>query len=374
MQEALNLARRGGYHVSPNPLVGCVIVKNDTIIARGWHHRYGEAHAEVDAIKHACESTTGATLYVNLEPCCHYGKTAPCTDAIVKAGISRVVCSMEDPNSKVAGNGINELLKRGVRVTMGVNQRNAIWLNRAYIKQIVTGIPYITYKMAMTLDGKIATRTGDSKWISSMDSRRQVHKMRKSIGNIMIGATTVAHDNPRLTARCHGKEEINLRIIIDGDKVIPYSHEVIGNSLFKTVIFTNKDGRKKYIDLPKHIEMIEVSGNTIGVDLDEVVQVLGARGINHIMCEGGSILGGQLLMESLIDEIDLFIAPKILGDVSGKSMIQGFNNDFINQAKALFIISTRFLGDDLYVRAIPKEVQQCSPVWLKMLEVSKRLK
>jgi diaminohydroxyphosphoribosylaminopyrimidine deaminase/5-amino-6-(5-phosphoribosylamino)uracil reductase len=368
MKQALSLAKLGGYLVSPNPKVGCVIVKDGKVVGKGYHSKCGGAHAEAIALAEAGRAAHNATLYVNLEPCCHYGRTPPCTEAIIRAGLSRVVYAMDDPNPLMQGKSAAILEKAGVAVQKDVCKKEAIWLNRAYIKHSLTGRPYVTYKMAMTIDGKSATSTGDSQWISGTESRDKVHFMRRQIGNIMIGGGTALKDNPRLTARSANVEIINLRIIIAGTEKIPREAQLLASSKFATLVFAAEKTRDAYRGLPDNVEVEFVVDNDGYIDMGDVLSNLGARGVNHVLCEGGASLGGNLLKQSFIDEVVVFLAPKIMGDDQGRGMFFGVQNDSALCAKELKLLAMKTTGKDIMLRYVLKEVVECSPVWSKLLE------
>jgi len=368
MKQAIALAKHGDFLVSPNPRVGCVIVKDGKIVGKGWHRKCGEAHAEVIALKDAGSAARDATLYVNLEPCCHFGRTPPCSEAIVRAGIRQVIYAMDDPNPLMRGKGAASIARAGVFIQKNVCKKESIWLNRAYIKHSLTGIPYVTYKMAMTMDGKSATGTFDSQWISCAESREKVHRMRRQIGNIMIGGATVTKDDPRLTARIAGGEKINLRIIVAGAEKLKRDSNIFSNSAFATLVFASKKMKIFYRELPDNVEVEFLDDIDGRVDINEVLRILGTRGINHVLCEGGASLGGSLFTQSLIDEIVIFLAPKIMGADEGRGIFCGLHNDNASLAKELKLLATKKSGRDIMLRGIPKEVVECSPVWSRLLE------
>ena len=354
MRVALRQAKRGGCFVSPNPKVGCIIVKNGCIIGRGYHRRWGAAHAEVEALLQARTDARGATLYVNLEPCCHYGRTPPCTEAIIQAGIRRVVYSLDDPDNRVAGQGCKQLIKAGIVVEKGLCATQAAWLNRAYLKHRLTGKPYVTYKMAMTLDGKTATRTGEAHWISCPSSRAFVHKMRREIGNVMVGGQTAVDDNPRLTARGKGFEFINLRIVVAGGTVLAKDSNLLAPGPHQTLLFASRDQLEHYHRLPENVAVEFLPSQEGEIDLQDVLHNLGSRGLNHILCEGGANLGGSLFRQKMIDELVVFVAPKIMGDDMGKSILQGLHNSNVAQMQSVKIKKVQKIGSDYMFIVLPE--------------------
>jgi diaminohydroxyphosphoribosylaminopyrimidine deaminase/5-amino-6-(5-phosphoribosylamino)uracil reductase len=312
MRLALKLAKKGRGKTSPNPMVGAVVVKNGEIVGRGYHRRFGELHAEANALKACQDRAEGATLYVNLEPCCHHGKTPPCTDMIIKSGIKKVVCATLDPNSQVNGRGIRALREGGVEVRLGISEEEAKKLNEVYIKFITTGLPFVMLKVAQTLDGRIATKLGDSKWITEKDSRRFVHSLRASVDAVLVGAGTVKRDDPKLTIHdARGKDPI--RIILDSSERIPRSLRIIkGNKNGKTVTATTN--RKPNGKLKEKVEVWNLKKSRDGkVDLKCLLKKAGENQITSLLVEGGSEVLTSFFKEKLVDKIYYFLSPKILG-------------------------------------------------------------
>lgn len=324
MKRALDLAKNGAGRTAPNPMVGALIVKEDRIIGEGWHEQFGGPHAETNAIMSLKESAEGATIYVTLEPCSHYGKTPPCVDAIIKNGFSKVVIAMPDPNPLVAGRSIEKLKKHGIEVTQGVMSEEAIKLNEAFIKFITTGKPLMVLKTAMTLDGKIASSTGDSRWISSDSSRTYTHMLRNQYSGIMVGIGTVLADDPTLTARPGIDPH---RIIVDSSAKIPLTANVLNleRSAGMTIIATTNKA------LPEKVDALESKGAKVlvlpdingKVDLNALVDELGKLSIDSVLVEGGSELNYSLLEAGLIDKVISFIAPKIIGGRNAKTPVGG---------------------------------------------------
>jgi len=324
MKECFKLAKKGFGKVLPNPMVGCVVLdKNGNVVSKGYHHKYGENHAERDALlKLKNYEADGGTLYVNLEPCSHYGKTPPCTDLIIEHKLKRVVIGMKDVNPKV--DGLTKLKNAGIEVTTGVLEEDAKFLNRVFIKNMTQKMPYVVLKTATTLDGKIATKTGDSKWITSSDARKEVYKMRKEFDCILTSSNTVISDNPTM--------EHEFKCILDKDKRIPENAKIFeqGNIYLSTKENTPlKDGK---------------------LDIKYVLKELYKKGIYTVFVECGGTLAGSMLKKGLIDEVYQFIAPKILNDNDGKSCFNGENVEKISASKNLKIYSTTIIGADLLIK------------------------
>ncbi|MBI5888439.1 MAG: bifunctional diaminohydroxyphosphoribosylaminopyrimidine deaminase/5-amino-6-(5-phosphoribosylamino)uracil reductase RibD [Deltaproteobacteria bacterium] len=318
MREALALAKKGLGKTSPNPTVGAVIVKNGRVIARGFHKKAGRPHAEIAAFKDAKESVKGATLYVTLEPCCHYGKTPPCTGAVVRSGIKRVVAGMLDPNRLVAGKGAGILRRAGIDVTSGVLELECAELNEWYIKYITKKMPYVTLKLAMSIDGRIATAAGESKWITGVEARRHVHKMRSESDAVMVGLNTVLKDDPALTVRLvKGKNPA--RVVVDSSLRTPLDAKIFDNAgKVRLIIFTTNAAPADKIKKAraKGAEVVTVpksAGMGGGVDLKKVLRELGSRAIASLLVEGGGSLGASFIKACLVDRISFFIAPIVLG-------------------------------------------------------------
>ncbi len=310
MHLALIEAERGRGHTSPNPMVGCVIVKNDRVVASGYHRRAGKPHAEIDALKKLGGRAQGATAYVTLEPCNHIGRTGKCTDALLDAGIRRVVCGMRDPNPNVAGGGAARLRRAGIRVDVGVLEGKCRTLNEAFIKWATTGRPLVTLKAAISLDGRIATASGDSKWISNLQSRKKAHQLRAEHDAILVGAQTIIRDDPELTTRlARGKNA--QRVILDGRLRVPSSARAISGAL----IVTCSSNTKKIHALQRRgAEVIQVRGDRRGrVNLPNLLDELGRRQITSLLVEGGGEVHGQFVASGLADKLVLFVSPRIIG-------------------------------------------------------------
>lgn len=312
MKLALSLARKGEGKVSPNPMVGAVIVKNGKIVGSGYYRKFGETHAEVNALKQAGKRAQGGTMYLNLEPHSFYGKTPPCTDSIIKAGIKKVFCSMRDPNPKVNGKGIKRLRDEGIKVNLGLLEDEAKRLNEVYLKYMTTGIPFVILKVAQSLDGKIATPAGDSKWITSEDARDYVHRLRGRVDAVLVGSKTISKDDPEMTIhKQRGGNPLRMILTAKGD-VPPDCRIIRDNKDRKTVIVTSK--------LTPSLkgcgaEIWEIRKNKSGeVDLPEFLKKAGQQGIASILVEGGKETFTSFLKDRLVDKFYYFLSPKIIGE------------------------------------------------------------
>ncbi|MBR1859348.1 MAG: bifunctional diaminohydroxyphosphoribosylaminopyrimidine deaminase/5-amino-6-(5-phosphoribosylamino)uracil reductase RibD [Selenomonadaceae bacterium] len=349
MEIALNIAANARGRTSPNPMVGAVIVKDGRIIAEGWHRKAGTPHAEVHALNMAGELAEGATLYVTLEPCSHFGRTPPCANAIVNAGIKRVVAAMSDPNSKVAGNGFKILTDAGIEVKVGVLEYEAKKLNEVFLKWITTKMPFVTLKTAMSLDGKIATASGQSQWITCAESRKRVHELRDINDAIMVGVGTVLADNPTLTARIDGGKN-PIRIIVDSNARTPIEANVVTDGQAQTIIAVTENAPRNKIEALKNLGVdIITAGNDKRVDLTLLMRELGKRDITSVFVEGGGTLNFSLLNENLVDKLYAFIAPKIIGGRNALTSVEG--DGFINLSDAALLhdIKTELVGDDVLI-------------------------
>lgn len=355
MRRVLELARMGWGRTNPNPLVGAVIVKDGRIIAEGFHQLLGCDHAEIEAFKNANEEVAGGKLYVNLEPCSHYGRTPPCADAIVKAQIKEVVVAMEDPNPKVAGKGIEILRNAGIKVTLGVLEDEARKLNEIFIKYITNKIPFVIMKAAMTLDGKIATSAGDSKWISGNNSRQYVHNLRDRVAAIMVGVNTVISDNPSLTTRLENIEGRDpVRIIVDSQGRIPLDSKVVNlESKADTIIATtreiNRDREKSLID--KGLRIIKTESISGKVDLASLMEELYKMELDSVLLEGGGTLNAAALEAGIVDKVLIFVAPKIIGGESAPTPVEGSGVKLMKDAITLREINVSRYDNDLLIEA-----------------------
>ena len=350
MRRALHLAEKGKGRTSPNPMVGAVLIKNGKVVGEGYHARAGEAHAEILALRQAGEAARGSTLYLNLEPCAHYGRTPPCAPEVIRARVKRAVIGMEDPNPLVRGRGLKRLRRAGLDVEIGILEKECQKLNEFYCKYILTKEPFVILKVAATLDGKIATREGESKWISGETSRRFVHRMRDQVDGVVVGIGTVLKDDPQLTGRIK-KGRDPYRIVLDSQLRIPEDARVIGDSPSKTIIATTE-----WIDKDK-IERLENKGVQVllfdskqgRVDLRQCLNKLGEMGMMGLLVEGGSRINGSFLDEGLIDKILVFLSPKLIGDGEALGIFGGSGKATLNEAIPLNEVRLRRLGEDVLI-------------------------
>lgn len=358
MQLALDLAGTAKGYTNPNPIVGAVLVKDGVIVGTGLHRKAGEPHAEVHAFNMAGEHAKGATLYVTLEPCSHYGKTPPCANLVVQSEVSRVVVAMMDPNPAVAGRGIQMIKDAGIEVEVGLLEEKARKLNERFIHNMLTNRPYVISKFAMTLDGKIATHTGDSKWITSNEARLQVHELRNEVDAILVGIGTVLADDPSLTTRLpEGRGKNPVRIILDSGLRIPLEVNVLNTKEAPTIIVTkrNVDQQKIPILEEKGVSFIFVSENETGIDLNELLDELYKRGITDVLVEGGAEVNSSFLNAGLINKYYIYIAPKIIGGRNSKSPFTGEDKEKMGEAIELKYDTVQQIGEDLCIIAYPKK-------------------
>jgi diaminohydroxyphosphoribosylaminopyrimidine deaminase/5-amino-6-(5-phosphoribosylamino)uracil reductase len=340
MQRALQLAELGRLTVSPNPMVGCVLVKNNQIIGEGFHQRAGEPHAEVYALKNASEDTKGATAYVTLEPCCHTGRTPPCTQALIAAGIKTVYIACLDPNPLVAGKGIEALKAAGIEVHVGLYEQEAISLNKIFFHFTQTRRPYVICKWAMSLDGRTITHPEDTRVISSSDSLQHSHEIRQSVDAIVIGARTASLDNPQLTVRHVGAIKQPLRFILASKGNLPFNLKIFDPSLpSKTIVVTTSFAKESWLKAAKekNIEVWHCATKNQLIDLHDFLNQLGQTNITSILVEGGESLHASFFAEDLVNEVQVYIAPKIISQ--------------LNKKKPLFNLSTTTIGQDIFINA-----------------------
>ena len=363
IRRCLELASKGAGRTSPNPIVGAVIVRDGKIVTEGFHRKAGLSHAEVEAIRSVGATTGGCpdtTLYVNLEPCCHHGRTPPCTSAILKSGIRRVVVGVVDPNPKVAGKGIALLRKNGVKVTVGVMAEECRRANEAYFKFITTGRPFVILKVAATLDGMVATQEGEARWITSTASRREVHRLRDRVDAILVGANTVARDNPRLTTRLPGRKGHDpIRIILDSHLYADPDAAVFdkgdsprkGRSMIATVEPLLPERRRLFEK--KGVEILICRKKPDGpVDLADLLDRLGQKGITSLLLEGGPTVHSSFLRERLVDKFMTFYSPRFLGG-TGLPMFSGLTTHGLKGLPTLENLSCKQIGPDLLVTGYP---------------------
>ncbi|MCZ6872687.1 MAG: bifunctional diaminohydroxyphosphoribosylaminopyrimidine deaminase/5-amino-6-(5-phosphoribosylamino)uracil reductase RibD [bacterium] len=350
MQRALLLAVKGTGRVSPNPMVGCVIVKGGQVVGEGFHQRFGTPHAEIHALHEASTHAGDATLYVNLEPCCHTGKTPPCVDAVIAAGIKHVVVSMRDPNPLVSGAGLERLQEAGIAVRAGVCEAEARLLNEAFIKHVVTKKPFVTLKCAISLDGKIATKTGAARWITGSGARNYVHQLRHAVDAIVVGIGTVLQDDPLLTTRLPDGQGINpLRLIVDSTLRLPLSVRVAAVSPeCQTLVATTERASEPHCRrLQKRgVEIVRLPSYDDGrVNIEALWHYLGARGVASVLVEGGATLSASLIARRLVDKVQFFIAPKIIGG-DGLSVIGPCGVEDMQQAIQLHTMTGQRIDGD----------------------------
>ncbi len=355
MRLALQLAKKGMGKTSPNPMVGAVVVRGETVVGRGYHHRAGEPHAEILALRQAGEKARGATLYLNLEPCDHFGRTPPCTRAILRARIKRVVAGMKDPNPLVSGKGIRRLRRAGVKVDTGVLEDECRELNGPFRKYITTRTPFVILKAAVSLDGKVATRSGDSRWISGEDSRAYVHRLRSIVDAVMVGIGTILRDDPLLNVRLpEGKNLFHpLRVIVDSRLRIPFHSRVVQTAgQYRTLVATTR------LASPSRAKRLRQTGLDLivvrkdphgGVNLKALMKELGRRGILSVLLEGGPTLNAGALQERIVDRVLMFMAPKIIGGEKAPGMVGGKGILRVRDARSVTILKTRRFGSDFMI-------------------------
>lgn len=351
MKRALELAVKGIGMVNPNPMVGAVIVKDNKVIGEGFHEKYGHAHAERNAVKNAVEDIEGATIYVTLEPCAHYGKTPPCVDLLIEKKVRKVVIGMLDPNPLVVGKSIKKLKENNIEVKVGVKEKECRKLNEVFIKYITTKKPFVIMKAGISIDGKIATSSGESKWITSERSRLHSHELRNRMSGIMVGINTVLSDDPSLTYRGEHKGKDPIRIIIDSTLKVPFESKVIKYNNNNTIVacVENTDLIKKEKLEKMGVKIIETKSKKGKVDLQEVVEKLGKEKIDSILLEGGGTLNFSALKEGIVDKVRFYIAPKIIGGENSKNSVsgQGFYN--LDDCVNLKDMSYEQMGNEIVV-------------------------
>lgn len=360
MKCALSLARLAMGYTSPNPAVGAVVVKDGLIVGMGYTQPVGCEHAEVLALRQAGHKAQGATMYVTLEPCPHYGRTPPCTQAIIDAGISEVHMALLDPNPVVSGCGLRRLSEKGIKTHIGMCEQQASEINEAYTKHITTGLPFVVAKFAMSLDGKIATKTGDSKWITKEETRKYAHALRHTADAIMVGVNTVVADDPRLTAKgCGGRggtgKKQPLRLVIDSKGKVPLESRIFdppGGVLVAVVAPFDSAKKQKLIEVGA--EVVELPARGGSVDIIELLKLLGRRGIVTVLVEGGGKLLGSLFDHRLVDKVLAFISPIIIGGYEAVS-VGGNGVDNIARALRLTRVDIKTFGDDVLVTGYPEK-------------------
>lgn len=361
MLRAAALAERGSGFVNPNPLVGCVIVRDGRVIGEGWHERYGGLHAERSALKNCTEDPRGAVMYVTLEPCCHYGKNPPCTEAVIGAGIARVVVGSDDPNPQVAGKGLQQLRDAGISVTTGVCKAECDRLNRIFFHYITTGTPYCILKTAMTADGKTATRTGKSKWITGEASRAHVHKTRKRVAAIMCGIGTVLADDPMLNCRTDNPSH-PVRVVCDTHLRLPLASKLVQTAQEIPVIAAccDPDPEKRTQLEAAGVEVLPLPAENGHVDLRTLMRALGEKHLDSILLEGGAQLHEAALRAGIVQQVQIYIAPKIFGGTDAKPAIGGTGIAEVADAYQLSAPEITRFGDDILLDYTVKGADACS--------------
>jgi len=357
MARAIQLAKKGLYTTEPNPRVGCVLVKDDQIVGEGWHLRAGEPHAEINALKQAGENARGATAYVSLEPCSHHGRTPPCADALVNAGVSRVVAAMQDPNPQVSGSGLKRLADAGIETESGLLEQQAKAINPGFIKRMSKGLPYVRAKLAMSLDGRTAMASGESMWITGDAARQDVQKLRARSSAILTGSGTVLADDPSLNVRLTADElgisgEVRqpLRVVVDNHLSSSQDAKMFGLAGKNLVITAAPSSEHWQKD---SVEILQLAEQNSRIDLHELMLNLAEREINEVHVEAGSVLCGALLEAGLIDEIIIYMAPHIMGDAAkGLFHLPGLKE--MKQRIDLEIKDIRPIGRDWRITVVPK--------------------
>ncbi|MCB7128889.1 MAG: bifunctional diaminohydroxyphosphoribosylaminopyrimidine deaminase/5-amino-6-(5-phosphoribosylamino)uracil reductase RibD [Candidatus Brocadiales bacterium] len=364
MQVALELAGKGIGRVEPNPMVGAVMVKDGKVVGQGHHEYFGGPHAEVCVLEEAGSSSRGATLYVTLEPCAHHGKTSPCVERLIEAGIKRVVMATMDPNPETKSKGADKLRQAGVEIVTGVMAEEAGKLNAPFFKLMTVGLPYVTAKWAMSLDGKTATHTGDSQWISSQESREYAHKVRSQMDMMVVGIGTVLRDDPLLTCRHHEGGRNPKRLVMDTRARLPLDSKLVRTvSESEVVVATTHHAPAERLDkLSKAgCRLMIVEGRGSKVDPVELMMLLGKEKITNILVEGGGILMASFFEEGLVDKVMAFISPKIIGGGEASMPVLGIGADKVEDALALKDVSTRVFGEDVLIEGIVPHTHKQEP-------------
>jgi diaminohydroxyphosphoribosylaminopyrimidine deaminase / 5-amino-6-(5-phosphoribosylamino)uracil reductase len=355
MSHALALATRGQGAVEPNPMVGCVIVRDGEIVGEGWHERFGGPHAEVNALEAAGDRAAGATAYVSLEPCCHQGKTPPCTQALVRSGVKRVVTAVQDPFPLVSGQGIAEMQAAGIECEVGAGAADAKWLLAPYRKLMVTGRPWVIAKWAMTLDGKLATHTGDSQWISSEASRAVVHQLRGRVDAIVVGSRTACIDNPLLTARPANLADVKriaTRVVVDSAALVSLESRLVQTAPDVPVLLAAGDDASQETCnrlSSAGVEVLRCAGSSHAERIASLLDEMGRRRMTNVLVEGGSQLLGTMFDMRTVDEVHVFIAPKLAGGAAAPGPVGGAGVERMAAALKLADITIEELDGDVYV-------------------------
>jgi len=358
MARALQLAERGLFTTAPNPRVGCVLVGDNEVVGEGWHMRAGGAHAEVNALQQAGERARGATAYVSLEPCSHYGRTSPCSQALIDAGVKRVVAAMQDPNPLVAGNGLTQLREAGIEVSHGLMQAQAEVLNAGYIKRMRTGIPRVYCKLAMSLDGRTAMASGESKWITGAAARQQVHRLRARCSAVVTGIGTVLADDPLLNVRLYEESPDGgwiqpVRVILDPELKMPGNARLLQQAGRTIIVTASEDDQRIKALQDSGAEILHLPSSGGRIDLSALLEYLGQEQMNEVLLETGATLSGAMLQAGLIDELKIYMAPHLMGNLArGLFDLPGL--DKMDQRIDLHISDIRAVGADWCITAKPK--------------------
>jgi len=353
MRRAIALAERGRGRVEPNPLVGCVIVRDNRIIGEGFHRKFGGPHAEIDALRRCSGSARGASVYVTLEPCCHHGKTPPCVDALVEAGVARVTAALRDPFPAVAGKGLRRLRQAGIEVHVGLCQAEAKMLNRAYLKLRRAHRPWVILKWAQSLDGKIATRDGTSKWISSVPARREAHRLRGQVDAILVGIETVLADDPLLTCRHVRPRRVATRIVLDSRLRLPENSRLVRTAgeapvLVATTAAGARRARGKRARLERAgCEVLVCPVQAGRVKLEALLDELGRRELTNVLVEGGGRVLGAFFEQGLADEAVVFVAPKLMADAQARPALRGRGERDLAALAEHQVLQVRRIGPDV---------------------------
>lgn len=354
MATALRLAERGLYTTDPNPRVGCVIVQGEQVVGRGWHMRAGEPHAEVHALREAGEQARGATAYVTLEPCSHHGRTPPCADALIDAGVARVMVAMQDPSPKVAGQGMERLQAAGIEVSVGLMQAQAETLNPGFVSRHQRGRPYVRCKLAMSLDGRTAMASGESKWITSSAAREDVQQLRARSSVIVTGINTVLADDPRMNARVEFEITPPDRVVLDSNLRLPAEAAMLAQP-GQTWVATNSGGAAARARLEERgARLLELPGHEGRIDLPALLKALADLEYNEVLVEAGPTLSGAFVQAGLVDELIVYLAPHLMGD-SGRALLHLPGIDAMQQRIGLKMTALKQVGDDLRLSYTPNQ-------------------
>jgi diaminohydroxyphosphoribosylaminopyrimidine deaminase/5-amino-6-(5-phosphoribosylamino)uracil reductase len=366
MRRALRLARRGEGRVEPNPMVGCVITRGDRILGEGYHERFGGPHAEIRALASCSRRPRGATVYVSLEPCAHYGKTPPCTDALIEAGVARVVTAMEDPNPLVRGRGLRKLRDAGIAAADGVLRDETAELLAPYLTRIRLKRPYVIAKWAQSLDGKLATAGGESRWISCEVSRRQVHRLRARVDAILVGSGTAVHDDPLLTARDVPIRRRAVRVVLDSRlRISPRSQLATTSAEIPTLVFTSggmADSPRARRLSRRGLTVFAARTSRRGVDLDDCLAQLCRLGVTNLLVEGGPTVLGSFLAAGLVDETHIYVAPIFLGGRDAPGPLADWPIKKLGSAVRAQMVEVKPSGDDTFFRIRPRDPRTTRPM------------